>query len=373
MSYHNTDLYAGLCSDSRENAGLAVFIIYAFWAGFIFCYPGYQVRNGAIIYLILGIITLAVKTASVVKSGKSSLAQEITFGLKNCEIFIELLLWPVIAILFIFRDPYQNSYKRIFSNNYWQRTMSERPGIHVETVNEWTENKVSALSRQADEQAQKIAETAKPAVRVAAASTLAVSIIATPARPQTPNVQATVFTDRQGDRQSSFTVSQGRFVLLEQNRVAADGSSNTSLLGPGIKFSPLEGLNTTFIAGPQFNWKDDGKIGAVKVIFNFSWQRKELSLFSANWLAYGPTQRRITSSRHIQKFKIPGLPAWLQPSFEELHIKGGTGFTELFTGLDIKFGQWLGKNNFFNKASLTPYYNWAKRRERWDARLTLSF
>jgi hypothetical protein len=366
--------------DSGENTGPAIFFGYVLWTVLVFANPaghseGLAMKNGAVIYLILGLAFLTVKIASVVRSGESTLAQEIAFGLKNGEIFAELLMWPLIAILFCFRDPFQISFKRQYYDNYWRRTKSERHGIHVATVNEWTDRKVGDMSRRADERMKVAVETVKPALRTATvgATAVVISTSSVHSESQSPAVQASAFADRQGDRQSAFTATQGNFVLLEQNRIAADGGSNTSLIGPGIKLPAWHGLNATIIVGPQFNWKDDGKMAVIKTIFNLSWQRGKFSLASANWVAYGPEQKRIVSSRHIQTLKIPGLPTWLQPNFEQLHVRGGVGFTELYTGLKISFGQWLGKNNFFGKASLTPYYNWAEGRERWDARLNLAF
>ena len=364
--------------DSRGNTGLGIFCGYLLWVGMIFASPagcpeGLAMKNGAIIYLIFGLITLAAKTVSAINTGETTLWQEIAFGFKNGEAFTELLLWPVIALLLVFRDPFQNSFKCQYHNNYWQELMSERPGIHVETVNEWTDARVANISQRADEQGEMVTETVKPVASVAAAGTLAVSMIAaTPVYPQTTNVKAKIFADIRGDRQSSFTASRGQFVLLEQNRVSADRKSNTSLLGIGLKLPIFRGLNTTLMAGPQSDWTKEENRTVVKGIFNFSYKWRGLSLFFANWAAYSPKKHKIVSSRHIQTIGIPGLPKWLRWNSEQLHVKNGIGFKEFYTGLRIDLGQWLKKNSFFHGASLTPYYNWTNKKH-WDARLTLAF
>lgn len=358
---------------SPESMWLGGFFAYVFWIICMISGFGTPIGNGATIYLVLGIVTLIAKTISVVKGYKeTSLAQEIVFGFKNWEIFGELLIWPVILFLLLVRDPETNSFKFQYHNHYWQELMSERPGIHVETANEWTDRATTRISKRADEQGEMITEAVKPIARVAAAGTVAVVVTASSAHPQAPIVQATAFADRKGDRQSSFTASQGRFTLLEQNRVTADGKSNTSLLGLGIKLPPWKSINATLIIGPQFNWKDETKPPTIKGICNLSWKRGKFSVFSNNWIAYGMEQKKITASRHSQTLAIPGLPAWLLPNFEQLHVRG-TGFTELFTGLNIKFGQCLKKDSFFAKASIFPYYNWTEGKERWDARLQLAF
>lgn len=358
---------------SPESMWLGGFFGYVFWIICIISGFGTPIGNGAILYLVLGVITLVVKTASVVKyCKKTSLAQEIVFGFRNWEVFAELLIWPLILLLFLFRDPELNSFKFQYHNHYWQELMSERPGIHVETANEWTDRATARISKRADEQGEMVSEAVKPIARAAAVGTVAVAVTASSAHPQAPIVQAIAFADQKGDRQSSFTASQGRFTLLEQNRVTADGKSNTSLLGLGIKLPPWRGVNATLVIGPQFNWKDETKPPIIKGIWNLSLKRGKFSVLSSNWIAYGIEQKKITASRHIQTFAIPGLPAWLLPNFEQLHVRGA-GFTELYTGLNIKFGQWRGKDSFFSKASLTPYYNWAPGKERWDARLQLAF
>ena len=378
MSYQENNYRAGAdfyysADSSPENMWFGGFLSYVFWITCMISGFGTPIGNGATLYLILGIISLVIKITSVVKGYKeTSLAQEIMFGFKNWQIFAELLIWPFILILWIFREPCDNSFKWSFQHEYWDRIMSKHPGIHVSTVNKWTDTETARLSKRADEQGEMIVEAVKPIARAAAVGTVAVAVTASSAHPQAPITQATAFADQRGDRQSSFTASQGKFVLLEQNRVTADGKSNTSLLGLGIKLPPWRNMNATLIIGPQFNWKDNGKLATMKGICNLSWKQGKLSILSNNWVAYGTREKKITASRHSQTFGIPGLPAWLLPNLEQLHVRG-TGFTEFYTGLNIKFSQWLKKDSFFSKASLTPYYNWAKGKERWDARLTIAF
>lgn len=374
--------------NSGGNTGLGLFFGYVLWATFILAGPSdhpecMAARSGAIIYLILGLTFLAVKIASAIRSGKTTLAQEVVFGFKGGEVFAELLIWPIIALIFIFRDSYQISFKRQYYDWYWQNLKSERQGIHVATVNEWTDAETTRLAKKADEQGRIIAETAKPALRVATVGATAVAISTSSAYPQeakkseTTEVHATISSDRAGDRVTTMDATRKKsglkLGLYVVNRAAAptNGDTSTSFFGPGITVPPWKGVSATLIIGPQFNWKNEGKLATVKTYCNLSGKFGKFSIFSNNWFGYGVEQRRITGSRHTQSIGIPDLP-WLQPSLEELHVRG-VGLTELYTGLKISFGQWLGKNSFFSKASLFPYYNWVKGRKRFDMRLQLVF
>lgn len=181
-----------------------------------------------------------------------------------------------------------------------------------------------------------------------------------PSAPPKPRTQTTynleVFTDSRHDRQASLRINRGQLLFLNQNRIAADGTSVFSHIGFGGRFKLGKTVTTSITWGPQFTY-EKGSIDRSVLFTSVAYSRGATAFLSVNRLSFGHQAKTFFANRHIQRLTFKPLPSWISLNTEELHTNGR--FRELFLGSMIDVGKPL-KLGFLKGLYVFPFWDAAK-------------
>lgn len=376
-------------SDNRTESSNYFPLIPLLFVFFIIGLINGETRPFFLIYGIGGLMFVIAKLWLLEEKLGLSPSEEIFFGAATGDIFFDFFFWPLMGpfygILLIWNDLEFISYRSYYRNEKWREFRISAWSAKPETICGMTENSARLISfraRSFDEGLTETAETVlKPAMRVAATGTVAASIAisahaqTSPAKTQTPiTVQATIWTDREGDRQAITTASdKNGLTAFIQSRVSADRKSIATFTAMGKKFSlPKLGISGFAATGPQFNWLTGAQTN--KTLFNFSVKKESFVFNSGNWLSRKEMfSGRPLASRHVQNLWFRPLPEGVALQWEGWHFRR-KGWGECFVGINLPAGKWFAKKeSLFRKLSIFPYRNFIAGQERWDCRATLAF
>lgn len=183
-----------------------------------------------------------------------------------------------------------------------------------------------------------------------------------------------VFSDFRHERQEILRLTwpasnRNRFVLLSQNRQAAEGGPAFSLLAAGLTHK-VKNVTITSVAGPQFSL-DKGRFDQVAAFATISVKTKHSQTVLINRLSWSPGSEAPFVDRHVLITNISPMPNWLALEGEVRRTRNGVD--ENFWGPLLKIGGVFRKGvvkRTLGELYAYPYFDLV--RKNWDLRFGLS-
>ncbi len=310
-------------------------------------------------------LTVCLKLYLAVKTENTTLTRELICGLLRGDIFFDLLIWPLVLLTLFSDVDVWRSYVANYCHHTANLLAEAAPEVEFWVAHQWAREQTTVLVQDIDSVQQAASELAVPAIRATAATTMAASVAVnaaaqTPGERHSPPVttaQVEVFADKDADRQAWLRIARGDTLLVNQNRVTADGKSAFAFLGLGRRFRPVTGLTVSGVIGPQYTY-ERFKVDRLVAMLNAAVKKGRFSVLAANRLSWGLDGKPF-ASRHVQTVGLPRGPSWLKLNAEELRTP--KGIRELFVGPVLEK---RGKSWVFG---VFPYRDLAAG--RWDMRL----